>query len=243
MFAIVLFGLLASACAAPQFHHHHHHGPPPPFPYDDDPFGDHFFRNEIFDTRRFWAELSREMAMFDKMMTEFAKRFPSSVSSEGIDPETNEYKVTIPLTGFYEKDVVVKAREGVLMVQAVSKPEGDVARTYLDVRTLPDYVNVTGSWTFNEGVLKVVFPLLPKGEHETTVSVTTQLPEELKPESREVEKADASDNTDADVGVSMGDKAKEIEVMTNEIPKQDPVEATTYAVDLKDEVEFVPVRY
>ncbi|CAH2050927.1 unnamed protein product, partial [Iphiclides podalirius] len=238
MLAIVLFGLVAGAYAAPQFFHRHHHGP---FPRDDDLAGYPYFQDEIFDARRFWAELSREMAMFDQMMNDFTKHFPSSVSSEGVDPETNQYKVTIPLSGFEEKDVVVKAREGVLMVQAVSKPEGGMARNYLDVRTLPDYVNVNGSWTLSGGVLKVVFPLLQRGE-ETTTEISTQLPEELKPESRE-EVDNRGGDVDADVGVISGDTAKETELMTNEIPDREPVEATTYAVDLKDEVEFVPVRY
>ncbi|CAK1602512.1 unnamed protein product [Parnassius mnemosyne] len=242
MFKIVLLGLLASASAAP---HHYSHGPPSPFRHGDEVgLGDRYFSNDIFDTRRFWMELSREMAMFDQLLVDFAKRFPSSVSSEGIDTETNEYKVTIPLAGFEEKDIIVKAREGLLMVQAVQKPEGGIERSYLDIRSLPNIVNVNGSWTFNEGVLKIVFPLLSKPEtEETTTKITTVVPEIFKPESREEIDNQSNDNRDADVGVNRGDTDKEVELMTNVIPKRQPVEATTYAVDLKDEVEFVPVRY
>ncbi|CAH2050929.1 unnamed protein product, partial [Iphiclides podalirius] len=250
MLAIVLSALAASVHAAPQYHFHHHHGPPPPFHHHgpppppppfprDDAFGDHYFRDGNFDTRRFWSELSRGMVMLNNMLSEFTKRFPSGVSSEGVDPETNKYKVTIPLKGFEEKDVVVKAREGVLMVQALSKSEGSTGKSYVDVRALPDFVNVAGSWTYSEGFLKIVFPLQPRGD--TTFEISTHLPQGLKPESREVD--NNGGNSDANVGVIKDDTTKETELITNEIPKRDPVEVTTHLVDLKGEVVFVPVPY
>ncbi|XP_068626478.1 uncharacterized protein [Battus philenor] len=247
MYAFILFGLLACAYAAPHYHGHgfHHRAPMIDFGFHD--HFDHvrpYFQDDIFDTRKFWMDLSREMAMFDQMLTDFTKRFPTSVSSEGFDEKTGEYIVTIPLTGFEEKDIVVKAREGVLMVQAVQKMNGVDQRTYLDVRTLPERLNVTGSWTYDKDILKIVFPPLTKPEEgETTTEITTDLPSLFQPESREeVDKQD-QDNKDADVGVERGDLDKQNELNTNEIPNKEIVEATTYAVDLKDEVEFVPVRY
>ncbi|XP_013133359.1 PREDICTED: uncharacterized protein LOC106099373 [Papilio polytes] len=256
MFAFVLFAMLACVSASPHYHRSHHHGYGPPSPFGSKEF-DHrgfgmepyfgndndFFRDNMFDTRRFWAELSREMSMLDQFLNEFTKRFPNGVSSEGIDSKTNEYKVTVPLNGFEEQDIKVKAREGVLMIQAV-RSAGEVGQnSYLSMRTLPAIVNVTGSWTFENGVLKVVFPLLSTpNEEETTTEVVTEIPEQFKPESREDTTGD-DDNTDADVGVARGDVAKETELLTNEVPHREAVEATTYAVDLKDEVDFVPVRY
>ncbi|XP_014364953.2 uncharacterized protein LOC106716039 [Papilio machaon] len=257
MFAIVLTALLACASAAPHYRHSHHHGYGPPSPfgsrdeYDLGGFGmephfgndNDFFRDNMFDTRRFWAELSREMSMLDQLLNDFAKRFPSGVSNEGIDKTTNEYKVTVALNGFEEQDIKVKAREGLLMIQAIRNKDEAGQNSYLSVRTLPDFVNVTGSWTYEDGVLKIVFPLISTpADGETTTEITTEIPEQFKPESRE-ETTIGEDTKDADVGLDRGDVAKETELLTNEIPRKEAVEATTYAVDLKDEVEFVPVRY
>ncbi|XP_013177148.1 PREDICTED: uncharacterized protein LOC106124745 [Papilio xuthus] len=257
MFAIVLTAMLACASAAPrlQYSHHHGYGPPSPFgPRDDFYHGgfgmepqigndNDFFRDNMFDTRRFWAELSREMSMLDQLLNDLGKRFPSGVSNEGIDKTTNEYKITVALNGFEEQDIKVKAREGLLMIQAIKNIGEAGQNSYLSVKTLPDFVNVTGSWTFEDGILKIVFPLLSTTtEGETTAEITTELPEQFKPESREETPSD-DNNKDADVGLAKGDVAKETELLTNEVPHKEAVEATTYAVDLKDEVEFVPVPY
>lgn len=205
----------------------------------------------MFDTGRFWADLSKELRELDDMLADFSHRFPASASSqEGVDG--NEYKITVSLPEFEEKDIVVKARDGLLMIQANHKYSLGSERNYLDVRTLPDTVNVTGNWIFEKGVLKITFPLKKVEKASETPEVTEEvLTEQLGTTIRPVfegsrEEMDTNINEhvqDADIGVGRGDLDKESELKTNEIPDRNTVEATTYAVDLKDEVEFVPVRY
>ncbi|KAJ8735902.1 hypothetical protein PYW07_007522 [Mythimna separata] len=249
MIALLLCGIIAGACAAPQFEFSF--GPPRHRPYFSNfdtrlqPYAD----DNVFDTGRFWSDLSKELKELDDMLADFSRRFPTSVSQEGV--EGTEYKVTISLPDFEEKDIVVKAREGLLMIQANHKYSEGSERNYLDVRTLPDTVNVTGNWIFEHGVLKITFPLKDGVVVKTTevAAVTEQQPEldtTVRPYfegSREEIETNVNDVQDADVGLGRGDLDKDNEVRTNEIADSNTVEATTYAVDLKDEIEFVPVRY
>lgn len=255
MFAVLLVSLVAACAAAPspRFGHHHHHGEHAPFSSGPsfqpaqldpgfappqrnyDPFGD-----DVFDTRQFWAEMANELRQLDEMLAQFSANFPSVTSSQGVDGK--QYKITIPLAGFDEKDIVVKAREGLLMVQAVHKLEGDATgeRSYLDIKTLPSRVNVTGSWTYEDNVLKIVFPLKP--EAETGEVFGTDVTEAPVTEAHSREEMSPTGSAEGDVDVGTHDIDLNRELFTNEIPRNS-VEATTYAVDLKDEVEFVPVRY
>lgn len=250
MISLLLFGFIASTCAAPQFHDgfRDRFGPPPFFP-DNRHF--HLAKqrtapeaNNLFDTNAFWTEFSKEMKELDEMMAEFTRRFSARMSQEGV--EGNEYRITITLSGFKEEDIIVKAREGLLMIQAHHKYEEGSERNYLDIRHLPSAVNVTGTWTFDKGVLKVVFPLIEGFETQTVESVNVVSTDftTKRPTFDREEVENHNDKTvgvqDADVGLSKNDGR---DVMTNEISDSNFVEATTYAVDLKDEVEFVPVRY
>lgn len=237
MFSLCLLGLLAAASAAPQYfqerpHHHHHHGPHLHQGYGA--LSDEVFGEDLFDTKRFWEGLSLEMHKFDQILTDFSRHFPSMVANQGIVGD--EYQITITLTGFEEKDIVVKAREGVLMVQAVHKSEDGNQKSFMDLRTLPAYVNVTGNWAYKNDVLKISFPLKYKPT-ETPVPATE---EPILHSREEMDPTVETDVQNADVGLERGDN--DDAVRTNVIPRQN-VEATTYAVDLKDEVEFVPVKY
>lgn len=246
MIALILCGLIAGACAAPQYewdldssrplfsNYHMRHNS--------------YVNDNLFDTGRFWSDLSKEMKELDEMLADLSRRFPTSVSQEGI--EGNEYKITISLPDYDEKDIVVKARKGMLMIQANHKYGEGSEKTYLDVRTLPDSVNVTGNWIFQQGVLKITFPLNNGAVVTPTTEVIPTTEEQYdttsRPHfagSREEIETNVNDVQDADVGLGRGDSDKENEVKTNEIPDGNTIEATTYAVDLKDEVEFVPVRY
>ncbi|KAG6441922.1 uncharacterized protein LOC115448696 [Manduca sexta] len=256
---LVFVSLLAAAAAAPQYFHQsihhgsdyfpHHSSNYPHYPnrgyfpeyQSRSPF-DSFFEDNIFDTRRFWSDLSTELRELDNVLADFYRRFPSSVSREGI--EGHDYKITIPLNGFDEKDIIVKARQGLLMVQAVHKIEETVVKSYLDVRNLPDSVNVTGSWVYDKGVLKITFPLkddavVDENKGDASEAPTTEAP------SREAIEPSEDNTEDADVGLNRGDDvvASEQEHMlqTNEVPNN-TVEATTYAVDVKGDVEFVPIE-
>ncbi|CAH0592760.1 unnamed protein product [Chrysodeixis includens] len=243
MIALLLFGLIAGACAAPQFDFAE---PRSPFsqglhfhlrPYTDD---------SLFNTQRFWADLSNELKELDDMLAALSRRFPNTVAQEGIVGK--EYKIIISLPEFEEKDIVVKAREGLLAIQASHKYEGGSERNYLDVRTLPTSVNVAGTWIFEDGILRISFPLkdgavTPKTVQTSTEQLATTQQPNFEGSREEIETNIKETDQDADVGLSRGDTEKEVELKTNEIPDRSRVEATTYAVDLKDEVEFVPVRY
>lgn len=248
MLGVIIF-CFAAATAAPYYGGSFH-----PMPFHPEQHYDRlrhpYFGENVFDMQRFWSELSSEMRELDNILADLYKRFPTPVaSSQGIDGK--EYKVTIPLMDFEEKDIVVKARTGVLMVQAVHKHEGNVQNSYVDVRTLPDCVSVNGTWTYSKGVLKIVFPLKTEDAtdvvplpHETTTDVTTESFVTQGPtESREeMENHVESDDLDADVGLNRGDTDKASQTETKNDWRSN-VEATTYAVDLTNEVEFVPVHY
>ena len=248
MFGLVIF-CVAAVSAAPYygsgynpmpFHPEHHYGR-----LSRPDFGEH-----VFDTRRFWSELANELRDLDTMLADFYRRFPTPASSsQGIVGK--EFKVTIPLGGFEEKDIIVKARTGLLMVQAIHKYEGEVQKNYLDVRTLPDCVKMNGSWTYSEGVLKIVFPLktesttdvVPVVNGDTTTETTASpVTEGIKESREEIDNQVEIDDRDADVGLERGDVEKERQLSKNE-DWRNSVEATTYAVDLSNDVEFVPVRY
>lgn len=261
MIKLLILALFA-ACAnsAPQyFEHRHHHWPHHRHHglseqhRPSSPFSDEFFGGPVFDTGRFWRELSDELEHLNNVMEQFHRHFSINFATVGY--ENNEYKITIPLTGFDEKDITVKAKSGVLMIQAVHRSEdGNMEKHYLDVRGLPDDISLSGTYTYDKNTLKISFPVIKKSE--SPVDSFTELPvvhvteetstdesvnrsvEEMVPQNKDENKHDA----DASVEVSRGDKDREI--ITNSIPNNDnQVEATTYSVDLKDEVEFVPIRY
>ncbi|CAH0405145.1 unnamed protein product [Chilo suppressalis] len=241
MIKLLVLSFLAAASAAPQFNHHRHS------PFSQDFHNDFdvnpYFGEEMFDTHRFWLDLELQLRQMDSMLQDFHRHFPKSTSSAGV--VGHEYKVVIALPGFEEKDVIVKAREGVLMVQAVHKSDEGSHNNYIDIRTLPANVDVSGVWTFEDGVVTIVFPI--KGVSTTTEAPSTT-PEMMEAVTRGLGDREEmgngnsyeNDNQDADVGVSHNVE-KDHAIRTNEI--QRGIEATTYAIDLKDEVEFVPVHY
>lgn len=229
MLALILVSLLAAASAAPHFHHHHGHRPFGNYHDDFSPF----MHEDVFDTAGFWQKLETEMQEMESMLNSFRVHFAVGASTEGV--VGGQYQVRIPLNGFKENEIVVKARQGVLMVQAVQKLEGGSERNYLDMRTLPSNVGENGVWTYKDDVLTINFPLKTGSSTESAVTEDNVTED---PSSREEMSTRVSDDAqDADVGVQLD---KEGEIRTNEIPK---VEATTYAVDLKNEFEFVPVHY
>lgn len=234
MFMLVLV-FLGLAAAAP------HYRPDHEFDLGLDDFHSSFGR-EFFDPNQFMREFDKEMKQFDDIMKEFQMRFPEARSTAGVVGD--QYKVVIPLSGFEEKDIVVKAREGLLIVQATKKLDHGIGKNYIDVRSMPSFVDVAGFWSYENEVLTIAFPV--KGG-STTLPTTTVTRGEVEPvteepsySNEEVERTDANkdDNQDADIGLRTEDR----DIQTNEISKV-PVEATTYAVDLKNQYEFVPVHY
>ncbi|XP_045449752.1 uncharacterized protein LOC123658362 [Melitaea cinxia] len=239
MIAFALLAIVACASAAPHYHHDHHRHHHNNFHDNDDFSLDKFMEGSVFDTSSFWEQMRKEMIGLTAMIEDLRQRFPTGLMEEKI--EGNEYKITISLTGFTDKEIVVKARKGLLIVEAVHKVDGEPGRSYLDLRTLPDVVNVNGSWTYENGLLKIVFPLEHKSEGEPAVTeaVVTQAPEHSH-EVVETEQKGTNDQN-ADVGIVGGATNNGNSVSANEIPQGQNVEATTYAVDLKGEVELVPI--
>lgn len=240
---------MASAYAAPHFErsrhfHQHHHGP--------SRFLSQYHHqsqvdsNIYFDANRFWADFHKEMKNLENMLTELSQHFPSGVTQEGV--LGNEYKITIPLSGFEEKDIIVKAREGYLSIQAHHKNSEGNENNYLNFRTLPATVKLDGKWKYQGGVLIITFPLKEGVETQTVESasvistdLTTGLPTSDREEVDQTHVEGSVNNQDTDVGLSRGD----LDTQNNayDIDYRNSVEATTHVVDLKDEVELVPVKY
>ncbi|MEE5434539.1 hypothetical protein V2M14_11265, partial [Streptococcus pneumoniae] len=168
MIQILALGLLAAASAAPHYDHRRHS----PFDSQNEFDLQPYFSEELFDTHRFWKDLELQFRQMDAMLENFHRHFPKIASSAGL--VGNEYKVVIPLTGFDSKDIIVKAHEGLLMVQAVHKFDEGSQSHYLDTRTLPAYVAVSGVWTFENGVLTIVFPVKADSTTTEAPSIATE---------------------------------------------------------------------
>ncbi|KAJ8730260.1 hypothetical protein PYW07_017298 [Mythimna separata] len=147
MIALLLCGIIAGACAAPQFNE---------FPFKTPQRRPSFFNFDNF------------MSGF---MSDFSRGFPTIVPQEGV--EGTEYKITISLPDFEEQDIVVKARERLLMIEANHKD----LNIYMYNTTLPDTVNLNGNWNFEHGVLKITFPLKDGVKDGEVAAVTEQEPE------------------------------------------------------------------
>ncbi|XP_011561699.3 uncharacterized protein LOC105391838 [Plutella xylostella] len=221
MFAAILLGLVVSVAAAP------HRAAP-----EYGRLSDYVYDDNVFDTHKFWSELEASL-LLEQILEDFYKHFPSRVDIAGV--RGHEYQVLITIPDYEEKDIVVKARTGVLMVEA-TRAAGSDLHHYLDVRSLPAAVDPAGKWNYNEGVLNITFPL--RGPVETSSEeLGTAAPATAAPRDREEMEPAGEATDDADVGLDQ-DKVQDID--TNEI-KQSSVEATTYAVDMNNEIEFVPV--
>lgn len=218
MQVLALFCLVAAAMAAP---------------WRDTPdtygaLSDYVSDDHIFDTNRFWRQL--QASLMQQLLEDLYKHFPSDVTQEGVVDD--QYRIVVPLEGYDEKDIVVKAQPGALMIQAV-RIEGANKVSYLNARTLPADVDVAGRWGYEDGVLTIAFPLKNKtvGTTESELEVQTT----GSPVSREELETESSVNVD-----ERGSEAADM-VGNNEITSND-IEDSTYAVDLKGDVEFVPIQ-
>lgn len=197
MYSIVFFGLLAFVAASPRHHHHHRSD------YDD------YFKDDIFDLRRFWREFRRDMSELENIF----RRFKGNTCSEGI--VGNEYKVSIRLRGFNEDDITVKAKKGLLIIQAM-KGGPNSGKNYLDVRSLPDYVNEIGQWTYEDGVLNIGFPITGK-------------PPQTVP--RPSQSSDSDEDSDESIDIDIRDK-----------PLKSWNSSKKHTVDSRED-ELIPAKY
>lgn len=209
---LVILCVVAAAAAAPRW---------PGGDYGA--LGDYVSPGHLFDTSRFWADL--EATLMQQLLQDLSTHFPSDVSSEGVDGDS--YKIVVPLEGFEERDIVVKARRGALMIQAVRGAAGG-STSYLNARTLPAGVDPAGRWGFRDGVLTLSFPLTSPEPASTAAA----------PRSRE--ELDSSEEAEEQPG-QRGETADMVgSLHTTASPNH--VEDSTYSVDLKGDVEFVPVQ-
>ncbi|CAH3954783.1 uncharacterized protein LOC123714496 [Pieris brassicae] len=220
---LILIGLVAAAGAAPRF------------PFSDETSLENMFNDNMFSMKNFWQQFGREMATLEQRISQMSRNLPHVVTKEGV--EGNEYKIEIPLTGFQESDISVKARPGLLKVVAQHNFGPGSTSNYIIARSLPEFVGASGDWTYENGILKIVFPLnnnASEGPDQQTVAPN---------HSREEIETDNTD-TGANADIGLDKTGQESELMTNEIPSKRPVEGTTYAEGLKDDYEFVPLsRY
>ncbi|KAJ2943545.1 hypothetical protein O0L34_g16653 [Tuta absoluta] len=93
-----------------------------------------------------FAEEAAKMQTGEQGLNELHAHAPSIASK-------NDYVVTKYQYKFEEKDITVKAGRGIVKVEAVHN-----TNSYTAIDYLPSNVNENGTWTFEAGVLKIVFP-------------------------------------------------------------------------------------
>ncbi|XP_028042583.1 uncharacterized protein LOC114252283 [Bombyx mandarina] len=224
MIALVLCGLLAAVSAAPQ---HYYHGPSHWSFYHYDPYSS-YVQGSMFGTHMVWSNLGNGMQNLDNTMKTLPLKLPSS-KDEGRG-EGDKYRVTIPLPGYDQKDINVKAKDGVLMVQATSN-----FNHYLKIQNLPRDVNPEGNWIYEKDVLKITFPLKQKQPEDSQTPIVEPTKTTSTNESREEMEFTTKNNVrDADVSLETAQKFNEI---------ANAVETTTHAVNFRDDVQFLPNPY
>ncbi|CAK1540358.1 unnamed protein product [Leptosia nina] len=217
MLRILLFGI-ACASAAPRF------------PFSDESSLESMMSDDIMNMKSFWRQFNREMATLEDRIQAITKSIPQVATKEGI--EGNQYTIEIPLNGFQESDISVKARKGLLKVEARHNFGPGSTTNYMVVRSLPDCVGENGDWTYDNGILKIVFPVNSTEATEIQTAEPSHSREEIETDNTDI-------NTNADIGIDNSDS--NVDIQTNEIPK---AEGTTYSEGLKDDYEFVPLsRY
>ncbi|XP_045505764.1 uncharacterized protein LOC123702146 [Colias croceus] len=121
----------------------------------------------------FWTQ-------FNKHFEEFGNRtnhpfddvkFPVTMSDGRINGD--KYEIILPMPGLKKDEISVTSRHRHLEI------DGHSADGFVDVyisRPLPRYVHASGNWTYEDSMLKIVFPILkhtqsPFGNKPTSVPV------------------------------------------------------------------------
>ncbi|CAH2102036.1 unnamed protein product [Euphydryas editha] len=220
MIAIVLLAILACASAAPHYHPHHHEH----FHNDDDFRLGKVMSKSGFNTTIIWKKMNTELMELSTILNDLQERFPTNFS-EGIV----ENQIKISISGLEDKKINITARNGLLIAESVHKVDDEVERTSLARRSLPDSLNVNGSWTYGNDLLKIVFSLESKnaGEPQGTEDLETK---KLVRCNEVVEtNEEGTDIQDAFVGIVPGCANEENNsINTNEITEEkETVETTT----------------
>ena len=72
--------------------------------------------------------------------------------------EGNEYKLSLPISGYEKEDITVKTREGVISIEAYHQNPGGSYNFFSNNLILPDTVNPSCTWSYDNSVLKIVCP-------------------------------------------------------------------------------------
>ncbi|XP_034832294.1 uncharacterized protein [Maniola hyperantus] len=217
MILILLLGLLACVSSAPQWHQHHRSDR---LAAGTDGSLDRDY-NEYLNTSRLLDELTRYLSNFNKHSSE----------------ESRSVTMSISLPGFERKDISVKTTKGLLIVQAIRC--GVYPNSYMNVWALHKCVSGLGSASYENGVLKIVFPLVQSSDCGTLQFIPrVDLETVTQDPDRSREEIESPVYEKGDIDLIGGNLGKDNGIQTNETPN---VEATTFAHDLKRDVEFVPV--
>ncbi|XP_045497509.1 uncharacterized protein LOC123695646 [Colias croceus] len=154
MLKIILCGLLVAVNGAPKYKQHF------------------FPEREMYYT--FLTEIVQRVDVFGDRMDHLLDddEFPVTTSPGRINGD--KYEIEYTMTGLKKDDISVKARQGQLQFE-VHSADG-IINIYHN-RSLPPYVDASGrNWTYEDNVLKIVFPILkntqsPLGNKPTSVSV------------------------------------------------------------------------
>ncbi|CAG4953792.1 unnamed protein product [Colias eurytheme] len=157
MLKIILCGLLVAVNGEPKYKQH-------------------FFPRTEMD--RYWTQFNERFEEFrDRMDHLFDDvEFPVTAIPGRINGD--KYVIEYIMTGLKEDEISVKARQGLLQIEGHS---ADGSINIYNSRPLPLYVDASGNWTYEDNVLKIVFPILkntqsPFGNKPTSVPVN-----EIKP--------------------------------------------------------------
>ncbi|CAG4953783.1 unnamed protein product [Colias eurytheme] len=131
MLGIILCGLLVAVNGVPQF------------------FQGDFFPEWKMDS--FWRDFDRKFEEFGDQMDHLYGNIDTTDRIKG-----DKYEVTMIMSGFNEDEISVNVRQGQLVVEGHS---ADGSVNVYSSRSLPPYVGETGTWTYDNDVLKIVLPI------------------------------------------------------------------------------------
>ncbi|XP_038220851.1 uncharacterized protein LOC119838805 [Zerene cesonia] len=117
----------------------------------------HFHRNYFpgWEMDSFWRDFDRKFEVFDDQMDRLYGSIENIDTGDRIVGDN--YEITMVMSGFKEDEISVKVRQGQLVVEGHSD---DGSINIYNSRSLPPYVGASGTWTYENNVLKIVFPII-----------------------------------------------------------------------------------
>lgn len=103
-----------------------------------------------------WAESPYFVSPWDITMEDFIQHVPTYHKRATAKVEDDKCVILIPLTGIEEGDIAVRATQNFMAMKAISSNELNGVYTCF---SLPKNVDSAGTWTYHDGVLKIVLHL------------------------------------------------------------------------------------